>query len=371
MILGLEKIELSKLLGTNGVFQYLTGLPSFPDPTTLRRFLTKNAKILLPQVREIHDILRRFFLEISEPKTSFWLDFDSTARTLYGNQEGAVRGYNPGNPGKKSYHPLLCVEANRKDCLSGELRYGNAYTASGVKEMLLKALNTLPSTDKHIRARADAGFYDGEFVALLEDNRISFAIVAKMTSLLQEKVVRVRYKHIDGVYATGEFKYQPSKWKKPERFVVLREKLTEKRDAQLTLFKTPSYAYHVIVTNLNLTPFKVFEFYRGRTALERIIRTLKDDYSFAGAPTKNFEANALYAELSLLAYNIVIWFKRLCLPLDWQTYTITTLRHRILLIPGIFTRTRNRPKLRLPKNCLYQEVFRFAEKRIQKIKPLV
>src|SRR3989344_8752657 len=43
MILGLNTIELSALLGTNGVFQYLTGLPRFPNPTTLRRFLVQQA----------------------------------------------------------------------------------------------------------------------------------------------------------------------------------------------------------------------------------------------------------------------------------------------------------------------------------------
>src|SRR3989454_7019448 len=39
MILGLERIETAQLLRQNGVFQYLTGLPSYPDATTLRRFL--------------------------------------------------------------------------------------------------------------------------------------------------------------------------------------------------------------------------------------------------------------------------------------------------------------------------------------------
>ena len=34
MILGLNTIELTTLLGTNGVFQYLTGLPRVPRPNT-------------------------------------------------------------------------------------------------------------------------------------------------------------------------------------------------------------------------------------------------------------------------------------------------------------------------------------------------
>ena len=39
IVLGLDRIETSSFLRLNGTFQYLTGLPSFPDPQTLRRFL--------------------------------------------------------------------------------------------------------------------------------------------------------------------------------------------------------------------------------------------------------------------------------------------------------------------------------------------
>ena len=43
MILGLERIESTQLLRQNGVFQYLTGLPSYPDASTLRRVLLRVA----------------------------------------------------------------------------------------------------------------------------------------------------------------------------------------------------------------------------------------------------------------------------------------------------------------------------------------
>ena len=39
IVLGLDRIETASFLRSNGTFQYLTGLPSFPDPQTLRRFL--------------------------------------------------------------------------------------------------------------------------------------------------------------------------------------------------------------------------------------------------------------------------------------------------------------------------------------------
>lgn len=367
MILGLNTVELTILLGMNGVFQYLTGLPRVPRPNTLRRFLVAKADILLPHLKSTHNLLRSRFLQ---PHSSYWLDFDSTVRTLYGYQEGVVKGYNPEHKGRRSYHPLVCTEAHFQDCLGGELRYGNADTADGVMPMLDSVLLIIPST-RSIRIRADAGFYFNDFIAKLSQNNCQFAIVAQRTRPLQYEMLRHRYGPISQFYSTTEFQYQPMGWQKAYSFVVLREKLTEKRKEQLQLFTLEKYSYRIIVTNLKLTPYGVFQFYDGRAGLERIVRTLKEDYPFAKAPTNNFAANALYTELSLLAYNIIIWFKRLCLPDDWQSYTIGTLRHRLLLIPGIFTRTNNRPSLKLPKNNPYQDVFEYALERISKLSSLI
>ena len=43
IILGLDRLETVSLLRSNGTFQYLTGLPSYPSPQTLRRFLWQAA----------------------------------------------------------------------------------------------------------------------------------------------------------------------------------------------------------------------------------------------------------------------------------------------------------------------------------------
>ena len=370
MILGLDRIELSALLGDNGVFQYLVGLPVFPNPTTLRRFMTSKAEKLLPRLCSAHNDLRKHFLVLPKEISSYWLDFDSTARTLYGNQEGVVRGYNPGHKGKKSYHPLICTEAHFRDCLGGELRYGNAYTADGVSTMFNSVRNLLPASGRTVRVRADSGFYDNDFVAKLSEENIGFAVVAKMTRPLQIKVPGLKYKRINQNESSAEFKYQPHGWERPRRFVVLREKLTEKRKEQLKLFTIAEYAYHTIVTNLPLTPSGIFGFYEERAAMERIVRTLKEDYPYGTAPTNGFAANAFYAELSLLAYNIILWFQRLCLPDEWQSYTLGTLRHKLLLIPGVFTKTNNRPMLKLPKNCPAKNTFEYAQEQIKKLSPL-
>lgn len=372
MVLGLEKIEVAALLRTNGVFQHITGLPSFPNPSTLRRFLLRGADGgLLPQVRGIHDQLRAAFLQRPSTPSSFWMDCDSTVRTLYGHQEGAEVGYNPDHRGERSYHPLVITEAHLGDTLAGLLRPGNASSAARIEELLDQVLAFLPH-HRNLRLRADAGFYDGQFIAQLQANRIGFTVVAKMTTPLKAMVPGRRYRPVTPGFAASEFRYQPHGWGQFERFVILRRQLPpEPEELQPTLFTLDRYAYSAFVTNLSLTPLGVTQFYRHRAGIERIIRTLKDDYPFGSAPTNHFAANELYAECSLLAYNLMTWFKRLCLPDGWQSYTLPTIRHRLLMIPGEFVKTNNIPTLRFPKNSMYREVFEGALERIRKLDPLI
>jgi hypothetical protein len=54
------------------------------------------------------------------------LDTDTTVRTLYGNQMGARKSYNPKNKGKKSYQPMLTFIAETREYLWGELRNGES-----------------------------------------------------------------------------------------------------------------------------------------------------------------------------------------------------------------------------------------------------
>ena len=370
IILGLEKIEVSALLKTNGVFQYLTGLQSFPNPTTLRRFLIRASDNLLSSFHEVHNDLRRQFVALPSVRNSFCLDFDSTVKTLYGHQEGAMKGYNPAHRGKRSYHPLVASEGKLKDCLGGFLRFGNASSAEGVISLFQQIYPLLPQVNA-LRTRADAGFYDGKFVETLDNYNVGFAIVAKITSPIKHRFPSLQFVRVNNLFSVSEFSCQPHKWKKAYRFVVLRRKVPDPSDEKLTLFTLDKYAYSVIATNLSLTAYGVFQFYKDRAGLERIIRILKNDFPFGSAPTGNFVANAFYAELSLFAYNLVTWFKRLCLPKEWQSLTLPKLRHRLFMMPGEFVRTGNIPTLKFPRNSPNKEIFEYAQNQIKKLKPLV
>ena len=54
---------------------------------------------------------------------------DTTAETIYGNQQGGRKGYNPNKRGKKAYRPVLCFIDETREYLIGKLRKGE--TLSG------------------------------------------------------------------------------------------------------------------------------------------------------------------------------------------------------------------------------------------------
>src|SRR5208283_4573067 len=62
IVLGLDRIETTSFLRSNGTFQYLTGIESFPDAQTLRRFLLQAPVRLWEQLHGVNDRLLQNFI---------------------------------------------------------------------------------------------------------------------------------------------------------------------------------------------------------------------------------------------------------------------------------------------------------------------
>jgi hypothetical protein len=368
MILGLERIETTQLLGQNGVYQYLTGLQSYPNPTTLRRFLLRIAPTALPKLRTLHDRFLARMTAHPHPPSRLVFDVDSTVLVLYGKQEQAKVGYNPIKRGRPSYHPLLCFEGRSKDFWQGELRPGDAHTARGTLDLLTACFAKIPAGVRLVIVRADKGFYDHTLIEWLERRRARFVIVARLTAPIKRKLAHLRYVSPSRGIEVAEFRYQPIRWPHPSRFVVIRRLQPEESTNQLTLFKLGKYHYQVLVTNLPLQPLNLWRFYNDRAGVELLIKQLKGDYALGSIPTRHFFANETYFHLLLLAYNLVNWFKRLCLPPDLQRATLQTLRHKVLLMPAQLRRTENRPSLALPASGPREAAWQYALQKIERLK---
>src|SRR5437870_1651186 len=65
LVLGLDRLETASFLRSNGTFQYLTGLPSFPDPQTLRRFLLQAPVRSCPSAATVFNVELRPVISIS------------------------------------------------------------------------------------------------------------------------------------------------------------------------------------------------------------------------------------------------------------------------------------------------------------------
>jgi hypothetical protein len=287
---------------------------------------------------------------------------------VYGQQERARIGYNPMKRGRPSYHPLLCFEGQSKDFWHGEFRPGDAHTAAGTLDLLKTCFGKIPTRVRSVVIRADKGFYDHTLVEWIEDQRASYVIVARLTPPIKKKLPQLRYVRPSRGVEVAEFRYQPTGWRHRCRFVVVRRPQPEEPNEQLTLFKLGKYHYQVLVTNLPLRPLNLWRFYNDRAGIELLIRQLKGDYALGSIPTRHFFANEAYFHLLLLAYNLINWFRRLCLPPEFQNATLQTLRHKILLMPAQLSRAGNRPSLALPAGGTLEIAWRYAIHRIDRLR---
>ena len=181
LILGLDRLETASFLRSNGTFQYLTGLPSFPDPQTLRRFLLHAPDSFWEQMHRVNDRLLQNFIHLPDHRSRLIFDLDSSVVTVFGRQENAEVGYNPRYRGKRSYNPLLCIEANSSYLWDTELRPGNAGTWDGSVELMETCFVNVPPDIREIRVRADAGFGFNPVMIGLEARPAQYAVVARLT----------------------------------------------------------------------------------------------------------------------------------------------------------------------------------------------
>lgn len=347
IILGLDRIETSSFLKNDSTFHYLTGLPGYPDPQSLRRFLLQAPPDFREQLHRLNDQLLRQFIHRPERRSRLILDVDSTVVTVFGSQEGAAVGYNPRYRGKRSYDPLLCVEANSSFLWDAELRPGDAGTWEGSVELLASCFLSVPSDLREVRVRADAGFGFDPVLEMLEQRPAQYAVVARMTSSLQRRLGSLSYERMNPRWEIAECEHRPSGWPRSRRCIVARRPI-EETDPEPTLFTLSRYLYRAWITNLPLTPAGVWHFYDGRAGMEPRIRELREDFALRKIPTRAFAANAIYLEVVRLAYNLVTAFQRTCLEENWRDLTMSRLRYKLFWLPGELTRPQNRPTLRLP-----------------------
>jgi len=286
-----------------------------PPQCTFWRFL---ASLHLGIARQLLEVQRRMRERVWEAAhvqlAAVTLDTDTTVHTLFGNQMGGRKSYNPKNKGKKSYQPILTFLAETREYISGELRNGDRPTGAQIVRHLQSVFAALPPQVKTIYARADSGFYCGEAVEAYQSRDVQFIVSARKTSRLVEELKAADWKRSPRTDADGqcEFRYQPEGWGKAYRFIALRyQKKPKPKEAdepeQYQLFDTPEYSYRVFVTSMQDAIDALVWFYNQRAGAENLIKEANNDAGLAAHPSGRWMMNCNHFQLAMLAYNLNCW----------------------------------------------------------------
>jgi len=373
IIMGLRRINKTEILQYNGAFLLMLGLSKFPDQSTLRRFLARLFTRDIRQIVRLHDSLRAQLFALPYRRHSLIFDIDSIVVVLYGKQEKAKVGYNPKKPGRRSYHPIVCFEAYFQEFWHGSLRAGNAASSTGIIGFLKACLAKVPSgiTMSRVRFRMDSGFYSLRVASFLDDVGCRYVIVAKEYPTVKARARACRFQRLNNGWEVGEFQAPiRQNSNKLYRFVVVRRPIPEDplEAKQLKLFQDKKYAYHIFVTNLTTSPWRVYLFYNPRATIEKNNRELLYDYPLAKIPSTSWTANVAFFQLILFAANIVHWFKRLCLPQEYWTATLDTIRTDFLVLPAKLVHRQKLNIVKLPHDYHYSKEFLAAFTRVSRLR---
>jgi hypothetical protein len=280
----------------------------------------------------------------------YTLDLDST-RLLHedGHQEGVKVGYTRAGL-KPCLHPLLAVLAETRLVVQLWLRSGNATCGSNVVAFFLDLWEARPHHVRLRAVRADSGFCVPELLALWEQLRLPYIVVAKLTEPIQTLIRRDLIWQPTELPGTdvAEIEYRAQSWLQPRRLILIRHRLEERPGAGgKKLIDVPGYVFQALVTSLprSVPPLAVWRDYNGRADCENVIKELQ--YGFA-SPTlclRSFWATEAALSLATLTYNLTVLFQH---HLGWQTkVTIHSLRFWLFVTPGLITHPAGKTTIKL------------------------
>lgn len=345
----------------------LLGVANLPDPTTAGRFLRRFTVGHLKQLDVVHReaLVRAHRLSPTKTATLFG---DSSIFPAYG---AAKEGVEPTWKGGTGYHPLLCFIEETEELVHSRLRRGGAYTARGAVGFLEEAIRMVPSTVEALGVRLDAGFFDEEVCEALERSirgPLPYSISAEQNEPLRAHLralatVPGMWRAVPGTeIEVAEMIYRPPTWKRPRRFLAWKEPYLT--GEQLRLDDGPDHRLRVLVTVASAPAEEIVAAHRKAFDGENRIKSLKHGAGLSHIPPGDFDAAAAYFSIGQLAYNLMVWLKRLALPEAYLLSALKKVRDRFLRVAGIVVVHARQLRLRLSAGYRFAGDFIAAYDRI-------
>jgi len=345
VVAGARRFAHSSLLRADRALHALLGIRRFPSDDTIRNLFKRFQQGMV--VRFYEPLWAWQLARLPKRAGGYSLDLDSTVFERYGEQEGVKKGYNPKKRGRGSHHPLLAVLGEAYFLLHGWLRSGNTRADSGVVEFLKEAVAKLEGLEWIRRVRADSGFFAEELLQYLEELKVGYIVVARLTPWLKREAARVQeWRALDAIYSVGEFELKLWGWDRARRFVVVREEIQERQPSRgRKLLEVPGYTFRVFVTSLSDAPEEIWRDYNQRACVEQRIEELKSDLAADDFCLQEFFATEAAFLCVLMLFNLLGEFQRATRMPGYRQPA--TLRVQVFLCGAILGRAGHRPVLHL------------------------
>ena len=333
------------------VFQVILDKNALASQPTLSRFFNRMDEDTLRQFDDIDQRLRDMVYSIKRPE-QILLDLDSTLFETYGHQEGEGFNFHYQAHG---YHPLLCYDGLTGDLLKMELRDGTIHCSNNAETFIEPLLKEYMNRRIKTYLRGDSGFSSPKLYKTCECNGCSYAIRLKQNNVLtalaadkDEELYRAtKEDQIRYAVTYGEFMYQAGSWDYPRRVVFK----IEKPYGQMI------HMYTFIVTNMDMKPYQIIQFYCGRGRMENFIKEGKNGFDFASVSSRSKVVNANRMRIHMLAYNLFNWFRRIVLSANMRKQQIHTIRLKLIKIAAKAVRSARYITFKLCSSYPYKKEF--------------
>ena len=287
------------------------------------------------------------------------LSIDTTAETIYGDQQGGRVGYNPRDRGKKAYRPVLCFIDETREYLLGKLRKGDVLDGVESGAFITRIKAHLPGCVKKVLLRADGEFFCWESVLAATQAGFQFIIANKKAQPPFDPRRWYQPRRSNPIQYNSCV-YQPIGWLVPCRFVAMRipkeQSAAPGQPLQEELFQEDRYSYRVFCTSLQGKAHKIISKYDKRADAENLIGEAKRE-GLDAIPSAKFKNNYAFFQIVMLAYNLWRYYKLLAqkshpdseerdLLAGIQDNTIRIARLKILLIAAKLAFHNNRDQVK-------------------------
>ncbi len=335
----------------------------------LRSFKWSNVRELDAVTRELLARLWAAGAGPGDPAGPLTFDLDSTICPVYGRaKQGAGFGYTK----VRGYHPQLATLAETGQVLFSRLRGGPAGAARGAKSFLTETISRLrhAGASGPLTVRADSAFYARAVLSTARKFGVRFSVTVRQDKKIRAAIAAIpesAWVPIPYWLTTPEvsgadvaetsytcFAHTPDAIE--VRLIVRRVRPTP--GSQLALFT--DWDYHALVTDRSGDVLEIEADHRRHAVVEQSIAELKSA-GLAHLPSGRFMANAAWLAFAVIAHNLGRAVGALA---GMGRATTTTLRRRLLAIPGRIVHTARRLHLRLPTNWPWSGAFLIALTRI-------